>query len=283
MRMRAFAAGLAACVVLIAVCMALLAACGQSAPDGEPDQTSPAPAYSLELTEIQAEFRAEDGTEAASYRFQRPRLTVTNLEELSDENRETAQGNLDRFNGLMQEELDAAAAEGKNLGEDVLTQVEAGIGPPAPYYEETDASWWMGGNIISIRLDWSAYTGGAHPNYGVISMTYDLAAGQFIDPIQISDDPLWFQQEVSDLLITKAEELGESYTGSYWSDYKTTICRWNQGAAVFDGDGLTVIYSPYDLGPYAMGSVELHASYDEIGRFLGDGGRAALGLATAAE
>lgn len=267
----AFAAFLAAWTLL-------LSACGQPGTRGEPVQPGAAPAYSLTVTETQAEFETEDGALTASYRYERPLLAATNLEELSDEGRETARRNVDQFNRRMQEELDAAAAEGKAMGEDVLRLCEEGVEPPMPYYEETDASWWMGGDIISVRLDWSAYTGGAHPNYTVSSRTFSLALGQFIDPIQIADDPLWFQQEVSDLLIQKAEALGEDYTGSYWSDYKTTICRWNQGAALFDGDGLTVIYSPYDLGPYAMGPVELRASYDEISRFLGEGGRAALGL-----
>lgn len=262
----------------LAVWTLLLSACGQPENSGDPARSSTAPAYSLTLTEVQGEYRGKDGAEAASYRFQRPSLAVTNPEELSEEDRETAQRSADQFNRRMQEELDAAAAEGKVMGEDVLARLDEGMEPPMPYYEETDASWWMGGDIISVRLDWSAYTGGAHPNYAVSGRTFSLALGQFIDPIQIADDPLWFQQEVSDLLIQKAEALGEDYTGSYWSDYKTTICRWNQGAALFDGDGLTVIYSPYDLGPYAMGPVELRASYDELSAFLGEGGRAALGL-----
>lgn len=268
----------AAC--LAAAYLLLLTACGQAAAT-DPARITPAPAYSLETVEAQAEYRAEDGTMAASYRYQRPWLTVTNLEELSEADREKAQSAMDQFNGRMQGELDAAAAEGKVMGEDVLALYEAGFDLSAPYYDESAASWWMGGHVISIRLDGSSYTGGAHPNSGVSGMTFDLAAGQFIDPIQIADDPLWFQQEVSDLLIAKAEALGEDYTSFYWSDYRTTICRWNQGAALFDDGGLTVIYSPYDLGPYAMGAVKLRLTYDEIGDFLGEGGRAALGLEAA--
>lgn len=45
---------------------------------------------------------------------------------------------------------------------------------------------------------------------------------------------------------------------------------------------MTVVYSPYELGPYALGTVELRADYRELAELLGPGGLERLGL-TAAE
>lgn len=42
---------------------------------------------------------------------------------------------------------------------------------------------------------------------------------------------------------------------------------------------MTVVYSPYELGPYAMGSVELFLSYSQLGDLLGEGGLERLGAA----
>ena len=38
---------------------------------------------------------------------------------------------------------------------------------------------------------------------------------------------------------------------------------------LFDKDGMLVIYSPYDLGPYAMGDVELRLTWDEVKELAG--------------
>ena len=64
----------------------------------------------------------------------------------------------------------------------------------------------------------------------------------------------------------------------FWTDYAEIIARWNEGSAVFDGEGMLVIFSPYELGPYSMGSVELRLSYEELADLVGPGGMARLGL-----
>lgn len=48
---------------------------------------------------------------------------------------------------------------------------------------------------------------------------------------------------------------------------------------LFDSEGMTVVYSPYELGPYALGTVELKVGYDELTELLGPGGLERLGLA----
>ena len=40
---------------------------------------------------------------------------------------------------------------------------------------------------------------------------------------------------------------------------------------------MLVIFSPYELGPYSMGSVELRLSYEELADLVGPGGMARLG------
>ena len=46
---------------------------------------------------------------------------------------------------------------------------------------------------------------------------------------------------------------------------------------------MTVVYSPYVLGPYALGTVELKVSYQEIEDLLGPGGQERLGIGSTEE
>ena len=60
---------------------------------------------------------------------------------------------------------------------------------------------------------------------------------------------------------------------------ETESAEFSRITVLFDGEGMTVVYSPYELGPYAMGTVELKASYEELAQLLGPGGLERLGLA----
>ena len=107
--------------------------------------------------------------------------------------------------------------------------------------------------------------------------------GQFIDPAQIGDDPETFRVQAAALLVAQAESLGEEYTSGYWDDYAEIISNWNETTVLFDENGMTVIFSAYELGPYAMGPVELQLTYGELAGVIGQGGLEHLGVVLDAE
>ena len=121
-----------------------------------------------------------------------------------------------------------------------------------PYYDVTVSESVLCGQIVSVRMDNTSYSGGAHPNSYTNSYLFDLATGQFIDPIQVADDPEAFRAGAAELLVEAAEAREEDLPG-YWVDYRDIIGRWNEGAALFGPEGMTVVFSTYELGPYAMG------------------------------
>ena len=88
-----------------------------------------------------------------------------------------------------------------------------------------------------------------------------------------------FRAKAAELLIAKAEGLGEEYTEGFWPDYADIISGWNEAAVLFDASGMTVIFSVYELGPYAMGPVELFLTYAELAEAIGEDGLAHLGAA----
>lgn len=274
--------------VLLAVFVFLLAACANltAAPAPvtvpapvPPQNTVPMAAYEepvYQLEDVTEEGKTVvESADAAHYLYQLLSLSVPNLEALSPGDAEIARRNVDNFNSRMDALMRDVLARGREMGEDAAELYEAG-GLAEPYYDETCAGFYQAGQVISVRLDNSSYTGGAHPNSYTASQNFDLGTGQFIDPAQAADDPESFRAGAAELLLEKAEALESR--AEFWTDYAEIIARWNEGSAVFDGEGMLVIFSRYELGPYSMGSVELRLSYEELADLVGPGGMARLGL-----
>ena len=235
------------------------------------------PAYQWDTMTARNRYAAGDGTELMYYSYQLVTLSVSNLEELSREEAETAQRSVENFNSKMTALMDESVEVGQVMMEDVVQlyseQGAAGI----PFYDETSATCQQTGDILNVRVSGSSYAGGAHPNRCDVSYLFDLRSGQFIDPTQIADKPEAFRSGAAALLVEKAEAL-EEYRAHYWSDYAEIIEHWNEGTVLFDEDGMLVVYSPYLLGPYSMGEVELRLSYDELADLIGPGGLERLAM-----
>ena len=267
--------------VLLALCLCLLAACvglENAAPAGqEPEAPSgeALPEYRVETIEAQESFQASDGTELASCSYELPALSIANLGDLSPEKAEAAQRSADTFNEKMQGMLDNSVAWGKDVADSASGVYGDGYLAEG-YYDQCSYRASICGQIVSVRVDTASYTGGAHPNSYAASYLFDLAAGQFINPTQLADEPETFRSGAAKLLLEKAE--ASDARESYWSDYEESISRWNEGTVLFDGEGMEVVYSHYELGPYAIGEVSLRLRYEEIADLLGPGGLDRLGV-----
>lgn len=235
--------------------------------------------YTFEYEEREEVFcRESDGTVYASYKYRMPMMGLGNPDELSQEAREIAQRNVEAFNAQMSKALEDAVAFGKELANGEYS-IDSGM----PVADEKIMTVWQTGQVITIFADGYLYSGGAHPYVYTDSDTFDLTVGQFIDPAQIGDDPEAFRVQTATLLVACAQSLGEEYTAGYYDDYAEVIAQWSDATVLFREDGMTVIFSPYELGPYAMGPVELFLSYEELAEAIGAGGLAHLGIAQSGE
>lgn len=269
-------------IVLLAACAALLAACaGLAASDLAPETEAQAavkyeePVYQFEQTAAQEEYPDGDGSVAARYSCRLFMLSVSNLDAISPEDVEAAQQNVENFNSKMHHLMVNAVGAGQTMDE-----LSEGVDSAAEtYYDETEAGCFLTGQVVNVRLDNTSYTGGAHPNRYVVSYLFDLEAGQFIDPLQVADDPESFLAGAAALLLEKAEK--HPMFESFWQDYGDLIARWNTGTVLFDGEGMRAIYSPYVIAPYAVGDVELLLTWEELAPLIGEGGMARLGRDTA--
>ena len=272
------------------LCTALLCACGAQQQNNTPDTADPVqedvspvkssdPVYAYEDQLASRQFTDEEsGNIYASYSYRVPMMRIANADELTEEALAIAQRNMESFNAYMQEVLDKAVA----FGEENAQSLEGGyfaMTSSIPAADEMEMSVVQVGQILTVRVDGYYYGGGAHPYVYTDSHTFDLSVGQFVDPTQIGDDPESFRVKAAALLVAQAESLGEDYTSGYWNDYAEIISRWNEATVWFDSRGMTVIFSAYELGPYAMGPVELFLTYAELADVIGEGGLTHLGVA----
>ena len=132
-----------------------------------------------------------------------------------------------------------------------------------------------------------SYLGGAHPNTVYFAWNYDLDSGMFLTISELAADPQTFTLAVADMIEVQAEEQiastpeleGQSLSDVYWDNYRETLEKWSSDyAASFDADGLTVIFSAYELASYANGPQEFHFPYAALDSYWSDSGRAVLGL-----
>ncbi len=155
------------------------------------------------------------------------------------------------------------------------------------YSEELTFTAYRAGSLISVAATYYSFLGGAHPNTVYFSWNFDLDSGIFLTIPELAKDPQAFTLAIADMIEAQAAERfqndpnygGLTISDIYWSDYRETMEKWaSDCAAAFDADGLTVIFSAYELAPYAEGAQEFHIPYATLSPYWSDSGRSALGL-----
>ena len=272
-------------IFLAAWLLFLAAHAGWTPPQAPLERSVPGPeaaetaVYQLEPVAESQTVRSRDkrARELASWDYQLLKLSAADLETLPPPEAEAAERNIEAFNSRMDSLMEELKADGLAMGADAEAVYTDGFFLEA-YYDEVAASGTILGGVVSVRIDRSGYTGGAHPNSYASSLLFDLAAGQFIpDPTQLADDPAAFREGAAEKLVEKAEAI-RANRDAYWQDYAEIISHWNEGTVLFDEEGMLAVYSTYELGPYAMGAVELRLSWEELADLLGPGGLAKLGV-----
>lgn len=125
--------------------------------------------------------------------------------------------------------------------------------------------------VVSFLEYHGDYLGGAHGNYGYSGATFDVESGRELALADILSDAEGFYQAAVDYAV---EDLGKSYGDGLFPDYKEYVEK------TFDADrsvcwylnaaGIVLVYSPYEIGPYAMGEAEVLLPYDRFGSFMKD-------------
>lgn len=254
-------------------------------PDPEPEPSGTV-RYEVELAQWSDKAQAEDGTTLASYTFQLPVLTAV---------REDGTPITDARSEAEEQALAAAAVFNEKFGKwaaaeefpEFVTSAEEDLALRRewdaqwmPYELTLDCTAYQTDRIISVAGLYYSYTGGAHPNTWQLGWNFDLEEGGFFGPEMLADGTE-LQEAVSGEIIRQAQlplENGSIPAEWYWEDYEAIIANWASYTVSFDEEGMVVIFSPYELAPYAAGPQTFRLSYEWLEPHLSAHGRALLGL-----
>lgn len=286
-------------LILTFCLLAALTGCATTLPTPE-DPASPAVVDPEEITyEVTTDpyeqtVTADDGTVLMTISFQLPHLQAyadgALIETPATPAQEEAMAKVSTFNenfDQWRESKDTmqSISDAKNL----YQQYPEWFGPDSTmtYAEEFNYSVYRTGSLISIAADYYSYLGGAHPNDVYFSWNFDLDSGIFLAIPELAEDPQAFTLAVADMIEVQAVErfqsdsdyAGLSLSDIYWENYREVLEKWASDYAVsFDAEGMTIIFSAYELASYASGPQEFHFSYEQLASYWSDSGRAVLGL-----
>ena len=149
------------------------------------------------------------------------------------------------------------------------------------YADGLDFAVWQTERLVSLWGNSYSFYGGAHPNSAFLGWNFDLESGTYVNALSLGLDQQEFRTVVAEELIEQAQDravaLQQEPTSMYWEDYRAILQNWNDYPVSFDDTGMTVRFSPYELGSYAAGAHEFTIEYEFLDPYLGDYGRELLG------
>ena len=139
------------------------------------------------------------------------------------------------------------------------------ITPEAPYeFEFAPRLVFYGPNLISLQQNIYYFTGGAHPNSVTTTRNYGLNQGR-PKRLTLGD---FFRPGSNYRAATMAKVMDKLKTqGADWVVDGTVKDLNTEQLNNFtvDSSGLTWIFSPYEMGPYAAGYIEARLNIGELG------------------
>ena len=150
-------------------------------------------------------------------------------------------------------------------------QDEQSIGAWYSYYKGIESHVQLCNTLIlTYRIDYNEYTGGAHGIYMSTFLNLDLRT---LAPIRLDDlfagdykeqltDLLWNQLMADNKVATRQEleDMGYVTTGDLTPTENFYLGK----------DGLTFYYNVYDIAPYVMGPVKITLPYEMMQHLLSD-------------
>lgn len=123
---------------------------------------------------------------------------------------------------------------------------------------------YMNDKLLVYKFEFDSYSGGAHPSYAASFINYDVRNNSLL-----SFKDIFKEGCDSELLNIIKKKLCEKY-------YVDSISQLPEISGIFvdeifvtrniflTEDGVTFFYNPYDIGPWAIGVVEVPVEYYEL-------------------
>lgn len=123
--------------------------------------------------------------------------------------------------------------------------------------------------VVSFRIFTHDYTGGAHGMYAYYGETYYVESGQQLKLADIVADAESFYPNAIEYI---NNALYEEYEDALFADYQNWVAESLSPAKeslwYMTSTGIVICFSPYEVGPYAMGAPEITLPYSECASYL---------------
>lgn len=121
-------------------------------------------------------------------------------------------------------------------------------------------------NLLSIKILTYNYMGGAHGYSAISYLNFDPKTGEFIGIDQMINDMDNFTSFVENKFREEYDlPEGTDLSEKFWFDDDVFILPEDMG---FDKNNMVFTYNPYDIAPYAEGTIELKIPIKEVQPFL---------------
>ncbi len=123
------------------------------------------------------------------------------------------------------------------------------------------------GSALSLTILSYAYTGGAHGNSGYTGVTFDAQSGEILTLSDILTDEDGFRVAAQRWIV---EKLAADHGDELFEDYEETVAAmWEPEPDWYlDAEGITFVFDPYEVGPYAMGAAFVSCPYAEFAAYM---------------
>lgn len=270
---------------MIALFLVFAALVGCAGETGTLVKSDPPPAaavtFAVETEAYEETVRDEDGAVLAECSYDLPVLRALGADGAAPEAAgEEALAMAGTFNARFDQWKANPQTLAETAREDRAFRNESGL-EPVTYTDDLECEVYQTDQLISVSGVYRTYTGGAHPNSILMSWNFDLETGEFLEP-EVLDEGGDLREYVHQALLEEARQkaagAGMAAEEFFWEDYEDILADWSSYAVSFDGEGMTVGFSPYELAAYAAGPQVFHLSYERLLPHLGPHSRLLLGL-----
>ena len=154
--------------------------------------------------------------------------------------------------------------------------------PDYHYTDKVTVTFWNNDRIACVTLWASSFTGGAHEISTRSCVTFDMQTGTVITINDMVDDYAALRDAVALDILSQIQDgkWVKYYDGAaLFEDYEEVIPEWMTRSIFFGDTSMTVVFSVYDIAPYAAGEQAFEVSYALIEPYLNDYGRQMLEIA----
>lgn len=125
--------------------------------------------------------------------------------------------------------------------------------------------------VLSFRDDTYQNTGGAHGMFYREGINFDSQSGKHLGLRDVVSDWENFSTEATACVVYY---LKESYGEELFDDYVTSVeAMWAEETEpvwYFDASSIVIVIPEYLVGPYSIGTPEIHLSYVDFGHYIKD-------------